>query len=94
MLVTLLVVVLAMGARDFLGTMLVVAESHGRARTAGLMDGLGDVAQMVCTLVGVDTLNKGVNVRSILVLLVMVATSFVVTLQATKYANRLRKEQP
>jgi len=89
MIVTLVLVALSMALRDVLGTLLVVAEAKGRAVAAGTLDGLGDIAQTLCTVFGVgEIIVHGFGGEAALILVVMVVTSFCTTLAATMYGRR------
>lgn len=89
--IAVLVACVAMAGKDCLGTLLVVAEAKGRARLAGLLDSLGDLANVVCTVVGAGAVIKGgVTVHTSTVLGAMMLTSFVGTAYWTKLGRRIK----
>lgn len=93
MIVSLIVVALAMGITDVLGTLLVVAEARGRARLAGSLDALSDVSRIVYTADGVSAITHGINGRTMATLAVICSTSFVATSTTTSWARRLKEQK-
>lgn len=82
--------VLGMAAQDFCATFLVVAESRGRAKLAGIMDGAGDIAGALVTVAGVGSIFvNGLTWRSAVVLGAIFCTSVIGTWFWTGKANRL-----
>lgn len=80
---------LSMGLRDFLATVLVVAEARGRAVLAGACDALGDLAGIGVVLCGAgQILEHGLNGSSAAVLVVIFVVSFCGTVAWTKLATR------
>jgi hypothetical protein len=87
--VILLYAALSMGLKDFLATMLTVAEARGRAVLAGTCDALGDLANIGVVLCGAgQIIEHGLDRRSWEVLAVITCVSFAGTLTWTKLATR------
>jgi hypothetical protein len=77
---TLAGVAVSMSLRDLLGTKLVQAIAARKGWLAGILDGLGDVAAVLCTIYGAgEVVLHGWNGRGILILAVMAATSCATT---------------
>jgi hypothetical protein len=83
----LIAIALAMGITDVLSTALVIAEARGRGVLAGSLDAAGDVSRIVYTALGVHALDQ-LNSTSAVTLLVVCATSFVVTTFATRIVSQ------
>jgi hypothetical protein len=84
---------LSMALKDFLATMLTVAEARGRAVLAGTCDALGDLANIGVVLCGAgQLLEHGLDATSIEVLAVITAVSFCGTLTWTRLATRWMPE--
>lgn len=90
---TILGACLAMALRDGVMTLLVIAESRGRALLAGSLDAVGDLAQIVVTFVGVKALDS-FGVHSVPILAALMLTSMVTTSTFTRIGDRVRGEDP
>ena len=90
--IALLIIAAAMLITDVLGTLLVVAESSGRAWQAGVLDALGDVSRMVYTALGVDAVLAGSSGRAVATMAVVCASSFVATSMTTAWARRWKEQ--
>ena len=78
-----------MATQDCASTFLVVAESRGHAKLAGIMDGLGDIAGAIVTVAGVGSIFvNGLTWRSGTVLAAIFVTSVCGTWFWTGLANR------
>lgn len=87
--------VLSMAAKDALGTLMVVAESRGRGSLAGAMDAGGDLANVICTIVGAGAvIQGGITVHTCIVLAAMMITSYLGTTYWTNFAARHVKALP
>ena len=85
-LIAVIVVVTSMAVKDVLGTTLVIAEASGKARLAGLMDALGDVANFIFMAVGLDTIYaNGFNWKSAILIGAICLTSYNTTRLTTKW---------
>lgn len=81
----------AMTVRDFLGVFLTVAESRGRAKLAGLMDALGDLASIGVTVLGAGpVIQHGVTPYTVVLVACICVTSFFGTVVYTRLANRIK----
>lgn len=86
---TILLAIVGMALKDALSTTLVVAESKGRAKLAGLMDGLGDLAGILVTYVGAgQVIEHGLTVHTALVLIALFITSVLGTAYWTAFNAR------
>lgn len=73
----LLVVIIAMAVRDFLGTLMVIAEADGDGHAAGLADAIGDWANLAWMAIGIDTLiTSGLSIKTGIMLVVIFVTSY------------------
>lgn len=89
------VAMLAMAARDCLATFLTIAEAKGRARLSGLLDALGDMAGIACTVVGAGAvITGGLTVHTMIILGAMMVTSFFGTTLWTKLGQKLTGGDP
>ncbi len=89
--VALVLVVIFMAIRDLLGTALTIYESRGDGERAGRMDALGDVANMMYTIVGLDALNKaGFSLQGVIMLTAIAFTSYNTTKWATNHIYKRR----
>lgn len=87
--------VIAMMAQDACSVYLTVAEARGRARLAGVCDGLGDCASVLVSVAGVGSiLVNGFTVDSAIVLAAIVCTSIGGTWFWTRRASRMKVELP
>lgn len=85
----LLYAALSMGLKDFLATMLTIAEARGRALLAGTCDALGDLANIAVVLCGAgQILEHGLDGTSLEVLAVITLTSFCGTVTWTRLATK------
>lgn len=92
---TLLGASVAMAVKDCLATLLVVAETRGKARLAGVLDGAGDLATLLVNIVGVGAvISYGWNPWTVAVLLVMMITSTLGTYYWTRLAQRINPQIP
>jgi cytochrome c-type biogenesis protein CcmH/NrfG len=72
-----IIAMIAQGAKDFLGTFLVVAESRNARRMAGVMASLSALAVIAVTIFGAGTVLKhGWTLHSILVMVAIAAAAF------------------
>lgn len=86
--------VVAMAARDAIGTLMTVAEARGRAKLAGILDAAGDLAGVICTVVGAGAVIKGgLTVHTVEVLGAMMFTSLVGTTYWTKLGRRIKPSE-
>lgn len=82
--------VIGMCLQDCCGTFLVVAESRGKARLAGVCDGLGDLASVLVTVAGVGSvLTNGFTWHTAVVIVAIVITSILGTTYWTGRANKM-----
>lgn len=82
---------LAMAAQDFFDTMLTVARAKGRPWLSGGLDAIGDLAKVVCVIVGAGTvIADGVTWHSVAVLAAMAVTSFFGTAADVKISRRIK----
>lgn len=80
----------AMAVKDWLGTLLVVAEARGRDHLAGMCDAGGDIAAVGVTVVGAGAvLTAGLDGHTIALLAVMCVTSYCGTRFWTRWARRI-----
>lgn len=78
-----------MAVKDFIYTLLTVAEARGRSWTAAGLDAAGDLAGVGVTLYGAGlVIQHGWTAHTAAVLAVMVATSFFGTACWTRVATR------
>lgn len=85
----LIIVVVAMGLKDIIYTALTIYESRGEARTAGILDALGDAVSMIYMVVGVDALtNLGISVKGAIILGAIMITSYNTTMRATRWVTK------
>lgn len=81
---------LSMALKDCLATWLVIAEARGRAVLAGVLDAVGDLAAIFCTVFGAgQVITHGLDLRTFEVLGVMVVTSFFGTIAWTTLGRRI-----
>lgn len=84
----LIIIVVCMALRDTIYTALTIYQSHGKARKAGLADGLGDVVSMIYMWVGIDALNAlGFSLKGVVLMLSVGLTSYKTTMWATKWVT-------
>jgi hypothetical protein len=89
--VAFLIAILAMGLKDSIGTMLVIAEAHNRYVLAGALAALADLAGIFVTLAGAGVIiTHGWSVRTAGILGVMMCASFAGTLFWTWFGNRFQ----
>lgn len=82
---------LSMAAKDAFGTLLVIAESRGKALLAGVLDAGGDLALVAVTVCGAgQVIEHGLDGQSIAVLAVIMATSFAGTMFWTHVGQRIK----
>ena len=87
---SILLAVVAMACRDALSTFLTIAEARGRSVLAGALDAAGDLAGIGVTVVGAGTvITDGVTWHSVLIVAVMVVTSFAGTIAWTRIGQRI-----
>ena len=92
--IAILAAVLAMAAKDALGTFLVVAEAKGRAHLAGLLDCAGDLANLACTVIGAGAVIRGgITAHTAALVVAMMATSYVGTAYWTKLGRRIETHE-
>ena len=81
----------SMALKDALGTMLVVAESKGRALLAGALDAGSDLAVILTTVVGAgQVIAHGWTARTVAVLVTMMIVSFAGTAFWTRVGSRMK----
>lgn len=84
----------AMLVQDILATVMVVAESRGRAHLAAAMDTLGWYAQIACTTVSVVTLSGHSLGAKVAVVIAVSVANYLGTWSGTKLGHRLTRESP
>lgn len=82
----------AMFCQDVLATVMVVAESRGRAHLAASMDTAGWLAQITTTTVSVGALLDGTLAEKALVVAAVSAANYGGTYAGTRLGHRLMKE--
>lgn len=82
----------AMFAQDVLATVMVVAESRGRAHVAASMDTLGWLAQITTVTVSVGTLLGGDLAAKAAVVLAVSAANYGGTYTGVKLGHRLMRD--
>lgn len=94
-LINLVIAIVAMAAKDCVGTLMVVAESKGNERLAGHMDALGDLAQIACQVVGAGSvILNGLTWKSAAIITAMVITSDIGTAYWTHVSKRIKSSSP
>lgn len=89
--VAIILAIISMAAKDALCTFLTIAEAKGRAWLAGWLDAAGDLANIVCTVVGAGSVIKyGLTWHSVAVLGAMTVTSLLGTTLWTKLGRRIK----
>lgn len=84
-----------MALKDALGTLLVIAEAHGKSILAGAFDAGGDLAFVLVTLFGAgEIITHGWTWHTLEVLVVLMVTSFFGTIFWTKMGSRWVGTQP
>lgn len=84
----------AMFAQDVLATVMVVAESRGRAHLAASMDTLGWLAQITTVTVSVSALLDGSLSMKAAVVLAVSAANYGGTYTGVKLGHRLMSDDP
>lgn len=84
---------LAMYVQDVLATVMVVAESRGRAHVAASMDTIGWLAQITTTTVSVDALLTGTATAKIAVVAAVSAGNYAGTWSGVKLGHRLMPDR-
>lgn len=82
----------AMYVQDVLATVMVVAESRGRAHIAASMDTIGWIAQITTTTVSVDALLTGSLYEKAVVIASVSVANYVGTWSGTKLGHKLMRE--
>lgn len=83
-----------MFGQDVLATVMVVAESRGRAHLAASMDTAGWLAQITTTTVSVDALLTGSPAAKAAVVLAVSAGNYAGTYSGVKLGHRLMPDDP
>lgn len=81
----------AMLVQDVLATVMVVAESRGRAHLAASMDTLGWLAQITCTASAVVTLATGTLAAKVAIVAAVSAANYAGTWAGVKLGHRLTR---
>lgn len=84
---------LAMFTQDVLATVMVVAESRGRAHLAASMDTIGWLAQITTVTVSVNALLTGSLAAKAVVVLAVSAANYAGTYSGVKLGHRLMPER-
>jgi len=91
----LLWVALTVASKDAIFTLLTVAEARGRAGMAGALAAAGDLANVICMVVGAGSIIvHGFNAAAFAILGTMMLTSLVGTAFWTRLGNRIKSEVP
>lgn len=86
--------IVSMAVKDALMTFLTVAEAKGRAWLAGVLDAAGDIANIVCTVVGAGSVIKyGMTWHTVTILGAMIITSLFGTTLWTKLGRRIQAHE-
>jgi len=80
--------------QDILATVMVVAESRGRAHLAASMDTLGWYAQICCTTVSVTTLSGHALAPKVACVVAVSVANYAGTWSGTRLGHRLTRERP
>lgn len=87
-----LITIVAMVAKDFVGTFLTVAEARGRANLSGILNALGTPTSVIFMAFGATRMVNGHGWVGWLGLLPVMCVDYVDTRIFTKWANRLKPE--